>query len=366
LAAPPAAAATPNLLEVRGLRKLFPVRGSLFRAGTGEVRAVDGVDLDIAPAETLGLVGESGSGKSTTGRLVLRLIEPTAGSIKLDGEEITTLKGEGLRRVRRQMQMVFQDPYSSLDPLATVADIVGEPLQVHYGMNKRRREERVVELLEQVGLGAHHMSRFPAAFSGGQRQRIAVARALALEPRLIVADEPVSALDMSTQSQVVNLLLDLQDRLGVAYLFIAHDLSIVRHASHRIAVMYLGGIVEVGSGESVCSGPRHPYTEALMSAVPVPNPRVERTRQRIVLQGDIPSPLNPPAGCRFHTRCPFVMDVCREVEPPPYPRSDGGWAACHLHSYGPALSGRPVRELAQDQGTALTPAAARSDSQSNT
>jgi oligopeptide/dipeptide ABC transporter ATP-binding protein len=366
----PASASTPsvpNLLEVRNLRKLFPVRSSVFGAPSGYVRAVDGIDFEIAPGETLGLVGESGSGKSTTGRLVLRLIEPTQGSIKVEGHEITRLKGSALRQVRGQMQMVFQDPYSSLDPLATVADIVGEPLQVHYGMNKRRRKERVVELLEQVGLGAHHLSRFPAAFSGGQRQRIAVARALALEPRLIIADEPVSALDMSTQSQVVNLLLELQERLGVAYLFIAHDLSIVRHASHRIAVMYLGKIMEVGGGESVCAGPRHPYTEALMSAVPVPNPRVERTRGRIVLQGDIPSPLNPPGGCRFHTRCPFAMDVCREVEPEPFPRSDGGWAACHLHTEGPKLKGRPVRELAdQDQGTALTPAAARSDNHSKT
>jgi oligopeptide/dipeptide ABC transporter ATP-binding protein len=362
------ATAAPNLLEVRGLQKLFPMRGSLFRAGQGHVRAVDGVDFDIAPGETLGLVGESGSGKSTTGRLVLRLVEPTEGSVKLEGAEVTTMKGEALRQARRQMQMVFQDPYSSLDPLATVANIVGEPLQVHYRMNKRRRDDRVVELLEQVGLGAHHLSRFPAAFSGGQRQRIAVARALALEPRLIIADEPVSALDMSTQSQVVNLLLDLQERLGVAYLFIAHDLSIVRHASHRIAVMYLGTIVEVGGAESVCAGPRHPYTEALMSAVPVPNPRIEKTRQRIVLEGDIPSPLNPPAGCRFHTRCPFVMEICREVDPPPSPRSDGGWAACHLHTSGPTLAGRPVRELAgqldQGPGAALTPAAARSDNQS--
>ncbi len=292
-AAEPAPASTSNLLEVRGLRKLFPVRGSLFRAGTGQVRAVDGVDFEIAPGETLGLVGESGSGKSTTGRLVVRLIEPTEGSIKLEGEEITTLKGEALRQVRRQMQMVFQDPYSSLDPLASVADIVGEPLQVHYGMNKRRRDDRVVELLEQVGLGAHHLSRFPAAFSGGQRQRIAVARALALEPRLIIADEPVSALDMSTQSQVVNLLLDLQERLGVAYLFIAHDLSIVRHASHRIAVMYLGSIVEVGGGESVCAGPRHPYTEALMSAVPVPNPRDRAHARAHRAAGRHPEPAEP-------------------------------------------------------------------------
>jgi oligopeptide/dipeptide ABC transporter ATP-binding protein len=358
----------PPLLEVRGLRKLFPVRGSLFRSGLGSVRAVDGIDFEIAAGETLGLVGESGSGKSTTGRLVLRLIEPTEGSVKLDGAEITTLKGEALRQVRRQMQMVFQDPYSSLDPLATVADIVGEPLQVHYRMTRRRREERVVELLEQVGLGAHHLGRFPAAFSGGQRQRIAVARALALEPRLIVADEPVSALDMSTQSQVVNLLLDLQERLGVAYLFIAHDLSIVRHASHRIAVMYLGTIVEVGQGESVCAGPRHPYTEALMSAVPVPNPRIERSRQRIVLAGDIPSPLNPPAGCRFHTRCPFVMDICREVDPPASTRTDGGWVACHLHTTGPELAGRPVRELV-GQDDVAAPAfdkRARSESHSST
>ena len=241
-------------------------------------------------------MGESGSGKSTTGRLVLRLIEPTAGSIELEGKDVLSLKGEELRTARRDMQMVFQDPYSSLDPLATVADIVGEPFQVHFHMSRKKSEEKVVALLEQVGMSAHHLRRFPSEFSGGQRQRIAVARALALEPKLIIADEPVSALDMSTQSQVVNLLLDLQQNLGVAFLFIAHDLSIVHHASDRIAVMYLGTIVEVGEAEEIYNHPRHPYSEALISAIPVPDPQTERERTRIVLAGDPPSPLDPAVG----------------------------------------------------------------------
>jgi oligopeptide/dipeptide ABC transporter ATP-binding protein len=294
----------------------------------------------------LGLVGESGSGKSTTGRLVLRLIEPTQGSVRLEGVEVRKLRGDQLRRARREMQMVFQDPYSSLDPLASVADIVGEPFQVHFPrMGKRAREERVVQLLEQVGLGSHHMRRFPAAFSGGQRQRIAVARALALEPKLIIADEPVSALDMSTQSQVVNLVVDLQERLGLAFLFIAHDLSIVRHASHRIAVMYLGKIVEVGDADELYQRPRHPYSEALLSAIPVPNPPVERARTRIVLEGDVPSPINPPSGCRFHTRCSYAMDICRTVEPEHTATTGNGTVACHLHTVGPMLEGRPLAEL---------------------
>jgi len=333
------------LLRVRGLEKVFPVKKGLMRRTVAQVRAVDGVSFDIAKGEILGLVGESGSGKSTTGRLILRLIEPTAGSVELEGQDVLTLKGEPLRSVRRDMQMVFQDPYSSLDPLATVADIVGEPFQVHFDMTRKERDAKVVALLEQVGMSSHHLRRFPAAFSGGQRQRIAVARALALEPKLIIADEPVSALDMSTQSQVVNLLLDLQERLGVAFLFIAHDLAVVHHASNRIAVMYLGAIVEVGDAEEIYERPRHPYSEALISAIPVPDPQTERSRKRVVLAGDPPSPLDPPSGCRYHPRCAYAMDICTTVDPEPTPTVNGGTVACHLHTSGPKLDGRPLAEF---------------------
>jgi len=339
------------LLRVRDLAKAFPVKKGLLRRTVGQVRAVDGVSFEVARGEILGLVGESGSGKSTTGRLVLRLIEPTAGSIELEGRPLLDMSGEDLRTARRDMQMVFQDPYSSLDPLATVADIVGEPYQVHFRMGRKERDAKVVELLEQVGMSAQHLRRFPSEFSGGQRQRIAVARALALEPKLIVADEPVSALDMSTQSQVVNLLTDLRERLGVALLFIAHDLSIVHHASDRIAVMYLGTLVEVGGAEEVYARPRHPYAEALISAVPVPDPQVERTRRRIVIEGDPPSPLDPPPGCRYHPRCAYAMDICSQVEPEPTPTVDGGSVACHLHTSGPKLAGRPLAELAKPAPT---------------
>ena len=336
---------TPPLLRVRDLEKVFPVKKGLMRRTVAHVRAVDGVSFDIARGEILGLVGESGSGKSTTGRLVLRLVEPTAGSVELEGRDVLALKGEELRAARRDMQMVFQDPYSSLDPLAPVADIVGEPFQVHFRMRRKEREAKVVELLEQVGMSSQHLRRFPSEFSGGQRQRIAVARALALEPKLIIADEPVSALDMSTQSQVVNLLLDLRDRLGVALLFIAHDLSVVHHASDRIAVMYLGAIVEIGGAEEVRDRPRHPYSEALISAIPVPDPEVERNREHIVMEGDPPSPLDPPPGCRYHPRCAYAMDVCRTVEPEPIPFAGGGSVACHLHTSGPTLGGRPLSDL---------------------
>ena len=341
--------AGPALLEVEGLRKSFPGRRRRGR-GSAEVRAVDGVDLTIGRGETLGLVGESGSGKSTTGRLVLRLVAPDEGSIRFEGREVTTAGRQELRALRRDMQMVFQDPYSSLDPLATIADVVGEPFEVHERLPKRERDERVVDLLEQVGLGATHLRRYPAEFSGGQRQRIAIARALALNPKLIVCDEPVSALDVSTQAQVVNLLEDLQATHGLAYLFIAHDLAVVRHASHRIAVMYLGRIVEVGEAETVWREPKHPYTEALLSAVPVPDPAVQRARKRIILPGDIsgdddsPGDVARPVGCRFHSRCPYAMDVCREVDPAPFP-VPGGWAACHLHTDGPKLAGTGVAGL---------------------
>jgi peptide/nickel transport system ATP-binding protein len=333
------------LLELQGLTKTFPVRSGILRRVVDSVRAVDDVDLVVPAGRTLGLVGETGSGKSTVARLALRLIEPDAGHVLLDGTDLTTLDAGDLRRRRRDMQIVFQDPYSSLDPRATIAETVGEPLEVHEGLRRKARNARVVELLEQVGLGGHLMQRYPHEFSGGQRQRIAVARALALRPRLLICDEPVSSLDVSTQSQVINLLLDLQDELGLAYLFIAHDLSVVRHMSHRIAVMYLGRIVEEGPAATVYERPRHPYTEALLSAIPVPDPVVQRQRQRIVLRGDIPSPAAPPSGCRFRTRCPYAMDVCTEETPVPFRTEDGTTVSCHLHTTGPRLGGSPLTTI---------------------
>ena len=343
--APPKPRTVPSvLLELRGLTKDFPVHSGVLRRVVGAVRAVDGVDIAVGPGETVGLVGETGSGKSTIARLTLRLIEPDAGQILLDGSDLTRLDRTELRRLRRDMQIVFQDPYSSLDPRATVAESIGEPLEVYEGMRGRTRDAQVGELMEQVGLSGHLMQRYPYEFSGGQRQRIAVARALALHPRLLICDEPVSSLDVSTQSQVINLLIDLQQQLGLAYLFIAHDLSVVRHISNRIAVMYLGRIVESGPAEAVYLRPRHPYTEALLSAIPVPDPALQRGRERIVLQGDIPSPLTPPSGCRFRTRCPYAMDICAEVVPEPFHTDDGVTVACHLHTEGPRLAGRPLTE----------------------
>ncbi len=333
------------LLEVRGLAKEFPVHSGVLRRVVGHVRAVDGIDFAIAPGETLGLVGESGSGKSTTARLVLRLVEPSAGTVVLEGDELTAMSARELRRVRRGMQIVFQDPYSSLDPRATIAETVGEPLEVHEGIKGKARDERVAELLEQVGMGRHLIRRYPHEFSGGQRQRIAVARALALSPRLLICDEPVSSLDVSTQSQVINLLTELQDRLELAYLFIAHDLSVVRRISDRIAVMYLGRIAEIGDAEEVYTRPTHPYTEALLSAIPVPDPREQRRRKRIVLVGDVPSPLDPPGGCRFHPRCTYAMDICREADPAPFVTPGGTTVACHLHTEGPRLAGEAVTLL---------------------
>jgi peptide/nickel transport system ATP-binding protein len=347
-----ARAATPRepLLRVRGLAKQFPVHSSILRRVVGQVRAVDGIDFDIDAGETLGLVGESGSGKSTVARLVLRLIEPTRGTVQFRDDELTALSAAQMRRARRHMQIVFQDPYSSLDPRATIADSVGEPLEVHVGLKGRARDERVGELLEQVGMGAYLMGRYPHEFSGGQRQRIAIARALALDPQLVMCDEPVSSLDVSTQSQVINLLMDLQAQRNLSLLFIAHDLSVVRHISKRIAVMYLGRIVEIGDAVRVYTTPRHPYTEALLSAIPVPEPLEQRGRTRIVLQGDVPSPLNVPSGCRFHPRCPYAMDVCRKEDPPAFTADDGTTVYCHLHTTGPALSGRAVTELERVSG----------------
>ncbi len=340
------AAAEPAILvDVRGLSKEFPVNSGLLRRVTGRVRAVDGVDFTIRRGETLGLVGESGSGKSTVARLVLRLIDPTVGHVDFEGSDIASLDARRLHAARRNMQIVFQDPYSSLDPRATVAASVGEPLTIYEGLKGRARDERVVEMLDRVGLGAEALSRYPHQFSGGQRQRIAIARALALNPALLVCDEPLSSLDVSTQSQVINLLAELQDQLGLTYLFISHDLAVVRHISDRIAVMYLGRIVEVGSAEEVYRRPAHPYTEALLSAIPVPDPVEQRRRTRIVLQGDIPSPLAPPSGCRFHPRCAYAMDVCREVDPPAFTTPTGTTVYCHLHTDGPKLAGRSVTEL---------------------
>jgi oligopeptide/dipeptide ABC transporter ATP-binding protein len=331
-----------ELLDVRDLVVHFPVHSKVLRRVVGHVRAVDGVSFSIEKGQTLGLVGESGSGKSTTARLVLRLIEPNAGSVELDGVDVTKLSKADLRKARRKMQIVFQDPYSSLDPRSTIAESVGEPLEVHEGLRGRARDDRVAELLAEVGLDRRYVTRYPHEFSGGQRQRIAVARALALRPELLICDEPVSSLDVSTQSQVINLLDELQDRLGLTCLFIAHDLSVVRHISDRIAVMYLGRIVEIGDAEQVYTRPTHPYTEALLSAIPVPDPVEQRRRERIVLNGDIPSPFNPPSGCRFHTRCPHAMEVCAVQDPAPYTTPEGTTVWCHLHTAGPELAGAPV------------------------
>jgi oligopeptide/dipeptide ABC transporter ATP-binding protein len=343
VAVPATEAATLDpMLEVSGLVVSFPVHSGVLKRVVGHVRAVDGVSFSIDKGQTLGLVGESGSGKSTTARLVLRLIEPKAGTVRVDGIDVTALGKAELRKTRRRMQMVFQDPYSSLDPRFTVAETVGEPLEVHEGLRGRARDARVAELLQEVGLDGRTMSRYPHEFSGGQRQRIAVARALALSPDLLICDEPVSSLDVSTQSQVINLLDELQDRLGLTCLFIAHDLSVVRHISDRIAVMYLGRIVEIGSAEDVYLRPTHPYTEALLSAIPVPDPVVQRRRERIVLTGDIPSPLNPPGGCRFHTRCSYAMPKCSAEDPAPFTNRDGTTVWCHLHTSGPELGGAPV------------------------
>ena len=316
------------LLEVRDLVKHFPIRRGLFGRAAGQVRAVDGVSFAIAPGETLGLVGESGCGKSTVGKVILKLLEPTAGSIVIEGRDITPLRGRDMRAVRRQVQVVFQDPYSSLNPRMTAGAIVGEPY-VNYGIGTAaERAERVAALFHRVGLRPEQKDRYPHEFSGGQRQRIGIARALALEPRLIIADEPVSALDVSVQAQVINLLTDLQQQEGISYLFVAHDLAVVEHISHRVAVMYLGKIVELAARRTLFATPSHPYTEALLSAVPLPRPRARR--RRVVLRGDVPSPIDPPSGCRFHTRCPYTVPACSETEPPLREIASAHLVACHL------------------------------------
>ncbi|HXC27138.1 MAG TPA: dipeptide ABC transporter ATP-binding protein [Stellaceae bacterium] len=316
------------LLSVKGLVKHFPVKKGLLQRTVGQVRAVDGVSFEIAPGETLGLVGESGCGKSTVGKTVLKLLNPTAGEVRLSGARIDGLSKGGMRPFRRQMQVVFQDPYSSLNPRLTVREIIGEPLK-NYGVAAGRElETQVRGLAEKVGLRAEALDRYPHEFSGGQRQRIGIARALALRPNLIICDEPVSALDVSVQAQVINLLVELQRDFGLSYLFIAHDIAVVEHISHRVAVMYLGKIVELADRAALFARPQHPYTEALLSAVPVPDPEVER--KRIILTGDVPSPIDPPSGCRFRTRCPLAFERCAKEEPPIREVSPGHHVACHL------------------------------------
>ncbi len=320
-----------NLLETRNLKMHFPIKAGVLRRTVGHVKAVDGVDLEIRKGETLGLVGESGCGKSTLARLVLRLLEPTEGEVLFEGENILGYDRKRMLDVRRNMQIIFQDPYASLNPRMSVGNIIAEPLKTHKVSEGAERKKRVQELLEVVGLSPEHYNRYPHEFSGGQRQRIGVARAIALNPRLIICDEPVSALDVSIQAQIVNLLEDLQDRFGLTYLFIAHDLSVVKHISNRVAVMYLGKIVEMAERNDLYADPLHPYTKALLSAVPIPDPVVEKRRERIILSGDVPSPINPPLGCHFHTRCPYAMEVCRQIDPIFAHQGNGHFVACHLY-----------------------------------
>ncbi|WP_431281306.1 ABC transporter ATP-binding protein [Humitalea sp. 24SJ18S-53] len=351
----------PPLLEVEDLSRHYPVQGGLFRGRTvGVVRAVDGVSFRIGRGETLGLVGESGCGKSTLARLVLRLIEPSGGTVRFAGQDITAMSGEPLRQLRRKMQMIFQDPFASLNPRMTVADLIAEPLVVHDLGDAAARRARVRALLALVGLDESHARRRPHEFSGGQRQRIGIARALAVEPGLIVCDEPVSALDVSIQAQIVNLLRDLQQRLGLSYLFIAHDLAVVKHVADQVAVMYLGRIMEIGPAEQIFDDPRHPYTRTLIAAAPRPDPH--RGRQRDLTPGDVPSPMDLPSGCRFHTRCTYANDLCRKVEPVLSAVGDGHLAACHRAAdLPPSAEAELVRPPSVNAATRLALYAARRD-----
>jgi len=316
------------LLTIKGLKKYFPIRGGIFSKIVGHVQAVDGVSFRISKGEIMGLVGESGCGKTTVGRLILGLYEPTAGEVYFEGANISELSRQEMSNARRHIQIIFQDPFGSLNPRMTIGDIIGEPLHIHNIAKGKEKEERVVNLLETVGMSPRYMRRYPHEFSGGQRQRIGIARALALNPKLIVCDEPVSALDVSIQAQVINLLEDLQAKFGFTYLFIAHDLSVIKHISDRVAVMYLGKIVELADTEKLYNNPLHPYTEALLSAVPIPDPTLNR--KRIVLEGDVPSPIDPPSGCHFRTRCKYVKPICSEEEPPLNEVVNGHYTACHL------------------------------------
>jgi oligopeptide transport system ATP-binding protein len=324
-----------SLLEVRNLKKYFPVGAGLFARARGEVRAVDGVSLAIQEGETLGLVGESGCGKSTLGRSILRLIEPTAGEVVFQGVDLLKLSPREMRRMRRQIQIIFQDPYASLNPRMRVGEIVGEGLEIHGLARGKKKRDRVIELLHQVGLKEEHYDRYPHEFSGGQRQRIGIARALAVNPKFIVADEPVSSLDVSIQAQIINLLQELQEKMNLTYLFISHDLRVVEHISHRVAIMYLGKIVEIASSETIYRDAKHPYTRALLSSVPIPDPN--RRRERMILEGDVPSPVRPPPGCSFHPRCPYREKICSEVEPRLEFAHGGHGVACHV--FGPGRSG---------------------------
>ncbi len=329
-AVPAAPDQAPELLQVKGLTKYFPIKGGLLSREVDRVHAVDGVSLSIAAGETLGMVGESGCGKSTTGRCILRLIEPSAGEVRFNGQDVTAMNPQALREVRRDMQIIFQDPFASLNPRMSVEAIIGEALTIHkLTKSPSEYQARVVDLLETVGLNADHMRRFPHEFSGGQRQRIGIARALAVSPKLIVCDEPVSALDVSIQAQVINLLEDLQAKMGLTYLFIAHDLSVVEHISNRVAVMYLGRVVEIAPSRDLYTRPKHPYTEALLSAVPIPDPKAKK--QRIVLTGDVPNPVNRPSGCHFHPRCPKATERCKVEEPVLKAVGTQHQAACHLN-----------------------------------
>ncbi|HCF84653.1 MAG TPA: peptide ABC transporter substrate-binding protein [Ktedonobacter sp.] len=319
-----------TLVEVKGLKVHFPIKGGLLSRTVANVKAVDGVDMFIRRGETLGLVGESGCGKSTTGRAILQLIKPTAGSVLFEGDELTKLSAGEIRKKRARMQMVFQDPFGSLDPRFTVGQIVAEPLENFNRGNAKEIQEQVADLLQVVGLNPYFMNRFSHEFSGGQRQRIGIARALALRPSLVVADEPVSALDVSIQAQVLNLLEDLQGKFGLTYLFVAHNLSVVKHISDRVAVMYLGRVVELSKSEEMYEMPLHPYTQALLSAIPVPDPDIEAKRKRIILEGDVPSPVNPPSGCNFHPRCWKAQAICREIIPPLEEKQYNHYAACHF------------------------------------